>query len=90
MQNELGIGVQAKSLWWPCDFNLTKFASALRLRWLWHEWSDEVKPWVGLGTPQGFDLFAAATKVTIGNERKALFGRPLGLMEKGQRCPSYF
>jgi hypothetical protein len=25
-------------------FNLTKFASALRMRWLWHEWNDEAKP----------------------------------------------
>jgi hypothetical protein len=37
-------------------------------------WSQ--KPWVGLGnvcTPQDVDLFAAATKVTIGNGNKALF-----------------
>jgi hypothetical protein len=25
--------------------NLTKFASALRIRWLWHEWNEEPKPW---------------------------------------------
>jgi hypothetical protein len=56
--------------------NLTKFASALRMRWLWHEWKDETKPWVGLGTPctpQDKDLFAAATRVNIGNGEKALF-----------------
>jgi hypothetical protein len=29
--------------------NVDKFAIALRLRWLWHEWMDETKPWIGLG-----------------------------------------
>jgi hypothetical protein len=29
--------------------NIAKFASALRMRWLWNEWDDEDKPWVGLG-----------------------------------------
>lgn len=56
--------------------NLTKFASALRMRWLWHEWKDEAKPWAGLGTPCTMldnDLFAAATKVTIGDGKKASF-----------------
>jgi hypothetical protein len=66
----------------PKDFrglgilNLTKFASALRLCWLWHKWNDETKPWAGFGTPcttQDSELFAAATKVIIGNGRKALF-----------------
>jgi hypothetical protein len=31
--------------------NLKKFASALRLTWLWNEWVNESKPWVGLGKP---------------------------------------
>jgi hypothetical protein len=56
--------------------NLTKFSSSLCLRWLWHEWDLEAKPWFGLGnmcTPQDVDLFAAATKVTIGNGKKAPF-----------------
>ena len=56
--------------------NLKKFASALRMRWLWNEWSEDPKPWVGLGTPcntNDKELFAAATKVTIGNGEKALF-----------------
>jgi hypothetical protein len=55
--------------------NLRKFVSALRLRWFWHEWKDETKPWVGFGnpcTPHEKDLFAAATAVTIGNGKKAL------------------
>jgi hypothetical protein len=46
------------------------------MRWLWQGWDDEAKPWAGLGTPcttQEIDLFAAATKVHIGNGKKALF-----------------
>jgi hypothetical protein len=56
--------------------NLTKYASTLHLRWLLYEWYLEAKHWVGLGnvcTPQDIDLFLAATNVTIGNGKKALF-----------------
>jgi hypothetical protein len=56
--------------------NLEKFASALRMRWLWQEWNEEPKPWFGLGNPckaNDRNLFAAATKVTVGNGKKALF-----------------
>ena len=56
--------------------NLWKFATALRLRWLWFEWSATPKPWVGLGTPcdeADRDLFAACTTVKIGDGSKALF-----------------
>ena len=56
--------------------NLDKFAAALRLRWLWNEWAELPKPWFGLGTPcteADRDLFAAATKVMIGNGAKACF-----------------
>jgi hypothetical protein len=56
--------------------NLSKFASALRVRWLWNEWDEESKPWVGLGNPcnaHDRELFAAATNVTIGNGKRALF-----------------
>ena len=28
--------------------NLEKFSRALRLRWLWQEWTDSSKPWEGL------------------------------------------
>ena len=31
--------------------NLEKFARALRLRWLWHEWSVTEKPWAGTEVP---------------------------------------
>ncbi len=56
--------------------NLDKFTRALRLRWLWHEWKDPTKPWAGLETPcDGLDkdLFAAATKVTVGDGNTARF-----------------
>ena len=56
--------------------NLKKFASALRLRWLWLDWSEDPKPWKDLGTPctaSDRELFAAATTVTIGNGEKAIF-----------------
>ena len=64
---------------------------SLRMRWLWKEWKDDTKPWVGLGNPcstHDRDLFAAATKVTIGNEKKALFGRMLAQWHETERfCP---
>jgi hypothetical protein len=56
--------------------NLSKFVSALRLRWLWNEWNDNPKPWVGLGTPCSTldkDLFAAATTVNVGDGKRASF-----------------
>jgi hypothetical protein len=56
--------------------NLKKFASALRMRWLWSKWSEDPKPWVGLGTPcnaHDKELFGKATIVTIGNGEKASF-----------------
>jgi hypothetical protein len=43
----------------------------------------EPNPWVGLGnmcTTQDVDLFVAATKVTIRNGKKAIFGKILGSM----------
>lgn len=56
--------------------DLDKFARALRLRWLWLEWVAPEKPWVGLETPNDETdrtLFNAATKVSIGDGRKASF-----------------
>lgn len=56
--------------------NLDKFAKALRLRWLWFEWTDSKKPWIGMGTPctdKDRDFFAAATSVTVGNGCTAMF-----------------
>ena len=49
--------------------DLEKFARALRLRWLWFEWTAPEKPWVGLETPNDDtdrELFNAATAVPLG------------------------
>ena len=56
--------------------NLTKFARALRLCWLWQQWTADSKPWVGMELPcdeVDKQLFDAATSITIGNGRKAKF-----------------
>lgn len=56
--------------------NLEKFARALRLRWLWFEWRMPEKPWIGTETPcdeLDKDLFAASTRVQIGDGQKASF-----------------
>ena len=50
--------------------DLDKFARALRLRWLWYEWKDPDKLWVGMGNPcdkVDINLFYAATIISIGN-----------------------
>ena len=56
--------------------NIDKFASALRQRWLWLEWVDDTKPWIGLGNPCNNDdkeIFAAAMVVSVDNGEKAKF-----------------
>ena len=56
--------------------DLKKFASALRLRWLWQEWKEPNKPWVGLGTlcsDKDKLLFAATTTIQIGSGAKTSF-----------------
>jgi hypothetical protein len=56
--------------------NFDKFATALRLRWPWFEWTAPDRPWVGLETPCNKDdmsLFYLLTKVTIGEGNKACF-----------------
>jgi mannosylglycoprotein endo-beta-mannosidase len=56
--------------------NLHRFASALRLRWLWHEWTSPDKAWVGTEVPcteQDRLLFAACTTITLGDGHKASF-----------------
>jgi hypothetical protein len=55
---------------------LNRFASVLRLRWLWHEWVFPEKTWVGTEVPyndQDRMLFAACTTITLGNCHKTLF-----------------
>jgi hypothetical protein len=56
--------------------DLENFSRALRLRWLWYEWTALEKPWVGSETPNdasNIGLFNAATRVTIGDGAKASF-----------------
>jgi len=56
--------------------DLDRFGRALRLRWLWQEWVDDAKPWVGTIVPcNDIDrlLFNSSTTVTIGNGHKAWF-----------------
>ncbi|KAJ1286483.1 hypothetical protein BS78_03G355400 [Paspalum vaginatum] len=58
--------------------DLEKFGRALKLRWLWQEWTYDSKPWGGLQVPRNtYDrlLFQASTYVTVGNGAKAKFWR---------------
>ena len=67
--------------------DLSAFARALRLRWLWLAWTQPNRPWVGSGVPCNDDdeaLFAACTVVTINDGATTSFwssnwldGRPL-------------
>ena len=56
--------------------NHERFARALRLRWLWQEWTAPQKAWVGTEVPcdkTGRLLFAACTTITLGNGIKTKF-----------------
>ena len=75
--------------------DLQGFSRALRLRWLWIAWKDPDRPWVG--TPPSCDdtdraLFAAATTVTVGDGRTALFWQStwMGPGTLAQGYPSLF
>jgi|UPI0001A88E2F hypothetical protein len=66
----------------PVDFgglgiiDLHKFSKALRLRWLWFQWSNPERPRRGTELPVNTEdvaLFNAATIVTIKNGKKASF-----------------
>jgi hypothetical protein len=57
--------------------NLDKFARALRLRWLWHQWVSTDKPWVGTETPCDDEdklLFTVCTTITLGDGKRTSFG----------------
>ena len=67
---------------WPTEFgglgilDLERFSRALRLRWLWFNWTNPERPWNGTELPVGsvdISLFNAATTVTVHNGRKASF-----------------
>ncbi|XP_010229804.1 uncharacterized protein LOC104582150 [Brachypodium distachyon] len=56
--------------------NLDIFGRALRLRWLWFEWTAPTRPWVGMPTPcdnQEHALFTAVTVASIGDGLMASF-----------------
>jgi len=55
---------------------LERLGRALRLRWLWYQWTNPEKPWSGADLPvddTDRTLFAAATRVQVHNGKKALF-----------------
>lgn len=56
--------------------DLPKFGRALRLRWLWVEWSTDEPPWVGTPIPcyeVDRQMFNATTEIHLGNGTKASF-----------------
>ena len=62
--------------------DLRKFARALRIRWLWHYWKSDNKPWVGTEIPcDEIDrqLFNASTTITFGDGSKAHFWQSVWL-----------
>ncbi|WVZ88443.1 hypothetical protein U9M48_034964 [Paspalum notatum var. saurae] len=65
--------------------DLERFSRALRLRWLWFQWTDPLRPWVGTTPPcdsTDAALFKASTEVTIGIGRLASFCHDSWLMGK--------
>lgn len=53
--------------------DLEMFSRALRLRWLWYQWSDPNRPWIGTCSEEDKQLFRASTYVTVGNGGRAKF-----------------
>jgi mannosylglycoprotein endo-beta-mannosidase len=55
---------------------LQRFSRALRLRWLWFQWTNPERPWNGTKVPvdsTNLALFNAATTISIGDGRKTSF-----------------
>ena len=68
--------------------DLDRFSRALRLRWLWFEWKDPDRPWVGGNLPVNEvdrQLFRASTIVTVGNGKTAKFWEASWLQGKAPR-----
>jgi hypothetical protein len=56
--------------------DLELFGRALHIRWLWYEWTEPDRPWVGTEIPCNDvdkQLFRASTEVILGNGRRAKF-----------------
>jgi hypothetical protein len=56
--------------------DLERFGHALRLRWLWQDWTEDSKPWAGIDLPcNDIDrlLFNSSTTVSLGDGAKARF-----------------
>lgn len=56
--------------------DIAAFSTSLRLRWLWHNWDAEQRPWQGTAVPCSVSdrcLFAACTTIHIGNGKLARF-----------------
>lgn len=56
--------------------DLEMFSRALRLRWLWFQWTESDRPWVGGAIPVNEvdkQLFRACTRVQLGNGNTAQF-----------------
>ena len=76
MQSKLGKMQHAKKNGGLGIPNLERFARALRLRWLWHEWTLPNKAWLGTKTPcddTDHLLFAACTTISISNGKRTSF-----------------
>jgi hypothetical protein len=75
VQSELGNGCRPTKIGNLGILYLDKFATALRLRWLWHEWMDETKASIGLGNSCNKQdreiIFYAETVVNIGDGEKS-------------------
>jgi len=56
--------------------DIDAFSRALRLRWLWFEWVEPERPWVGTVPPVNAvdrQMFRASSAVQLGDGRKASF-----------------
>ncbi|KAJ1275856.1 hypothetical protein BS78_05G167800 [Paspalum vaginatum] len=64
--------------------DLERFSRALRLRWLWFQWTDQSKPWASTPPCDSTDaaLFRASTVITIGNGLSTQFWHDSWLLGK--------
>jgi hypothetical protein len=76
MHSQLEKDLCAKTLGGLGIKDLQAYSRALRLRWEWFRWTDCSRPWTGSKTPCDQihkDLFAACTRITLGNGETANF-----------------